>query len=274
MLPGAAPAAVAVLAVLATCTTDRDCNHAGTCVHAHPAEPTPHDHPGTRGSGHGSGACECDAPFHGEHCEQFRLYSYQPGSGGLSMPQGNATWGGSVVLGDDGDHHMYAAMMSGHGELSTWLSQSQIAHAVSKTGPQGPYVFAGVALAGRGGHHWDAVTCHNPDVKRTPEGLYIIYYMGSRGMVGATAALRDRQRALRDTRNTLRDSRRTRKDSHRALRDNQRALRENRLALKGSQRELRDNQRVGTAWSRSPYGPWQGRDVIVSPGPVHMDSQQ
>lgn len=31
---------------------------------------------------------------------------------------------------------MYAAVMSGNGTLGTWLSQSVVGHAVSKTGPQ------------------------------------------------------------------------------------------------------------------------------------------
>lgn len=72
------------------CSTDTDCNHAGTCSPS-------------------SGECACDAPFHGERCEQFTLYSYKPGAGGLEMPQGNTTWGGSVVMADDGTHHMWVA---------------------------------------------------------------------------------------------------------------------------------------------------------------------
>lgn len=28
---------------------------------------------------------------------------------------------------------------------------------------------------------WDSGTCHNPDAIRTPDGYYVIYYMGSNG---------------------------------------------------------------------------------------------
>lgn len=44
---------------------------------------------------------------------------------------------------------------------------------------QGPYTFSDVALGPRGSGYWDGVTCHNPDAKRTPDGIYVIYYMGS-----------------------------------------------------------------------------------------------
>merc|ERR1712176_496571 len=36
------------------CSSDESCNHAGQC---------------------NQGVCECDAPFHGEACETFSLYS-------------------------------------------------------------------------------------------------------------------------------------------------------------------------------------------------------
>jgi uncharacterized glyoxalase superfamily protein PhnB len=41
--------------------------------------------------------CVCDAPFFGAQCEQFTLYSYSAAQGGLQMPLGNTSWGGSVV---------------------------------------------------------------------------------------------------------------------------------------------------------------------------------
>lgn len=61
------------------CTSDTDCNHAGTCA---------------------DGKCTCDAPFYGNSCEKFTLYSYKPDEGGLEIPTGNTTWGGSVVEAD------------------------------------------------------------------------------------------------------------------------------------------------------------------------------
>jgi len=180
------------------CSTDESCNYAGHCV---------------------QGTCRCDPPFHGDACETFSLYNYKPGEGGLLMPDGNTTWGGTVVEADDGTHHMYVAMMSNNLTLSSWLSRSVVAHAVSVSGPAGPFTFSDVALGPRGGDWWDAVTCHNPDAKRMPDGTYVIYYMGSTDHLNGSAS-------------------------------------------------LEFNQRVGIAWSQSPYGPWTRSNMpVIPPGP-------
>lgn len=113
------------------CTSNIDCNHAGECT---------------------GGKCACSAPFSGEQCESFTLYNYKASEGGLQISEGNTSWGGSVLEADDGTFHMYVAIMSNNGTLGTWLQQSQIAHAVSKTGPQGPYLLSDVPIKGRGGH--------------------------------------------------------------------------------------------------------------------------
>ena len=130
-----------------------------------------------------------------------------------------------MVEGEDGAYHMYAAMMSGNGTLAMWLNQSVVGHAVSITGPAGPYVFSDVALAPRPGK-WDGITCHNPDVQRTVDGLYVIYYMGSKAG--------------------------------------------GRPPAKGKwlpHPAISFNQRVGMAWSQSPYGPWERQEEpILGPG--------
>jgi len=184
------------------CASDLDCNHAGTCQ----AE---------------TGHCLCDHPFHGTHCENFTLYSYLAGQGGFDSNHPNLTtsWGGSVVQADDGTYHMYAAMMSDNAPLSGWLHKSVVGHAVSKTGlPEGPYAFSDVALGPRPGK-WDGTTCHNPDVQRTNDGRFVIYYMGSQ--------------------------------------------------IGGGSSGIEYNQRVGMAYSSSPYGPWDRFDEpIIKPGPA------
>eukprot|EP00040_Diaphanoeca_grandis_P023411 m.127286 g.127286 ORF g.127286 m.127286 type:complete len:497 (-) comp29262_c0_seq4:49-1539(-) len=179
---------------VASCKSNVDCNSAGECE---------------------AGACVCSPPFTGVVCEQIMLYSFTSTEGGFMMSEGNSTWGGSVVEADDGSYHMYAALMSNNKSLSAWLTNSVVAHAVSSVGPQGPYTFSDVALPARGGDYWDGVTCHNPDAKRTPDGQYVIYYMGSKLTAG----------------------------------------------------DVRYNQRIGVAYSRSPYGPWTRSDKpIIVPG--------
>jgi hypothetical protein len=44
----------------------------------------------------------------------MQLYSYKPALGGFMVPEGNTSWGGSVVEDDSGHHHMFAAMMVRH----------------------------------------------------------------------------------------------------------------------------------------------------------------
>ena len=69
---------------------------------------------------------------------------------------------------------------------------------------------------------------HNPDAKRDPKsGLYLIYYMGS--------SCKDPTSCPTSGKSSSGDN-------------------------------LEFNQRVGMAWSHSPYGPWTRSDPIVNPG--------
>ena len=87
-------------------------------------------------------------------------------------------WGGSVVKGEDGLHHMfYSRWPKGLGWV--WVSHSEIAHAVSKN-PFGPYRFKDVALPDRGEAYWDGLCTHNPTIHKI-NGKYYLYYMGNTG---------------------------------------------------------------------------------------------
>lgn len=195
------------------CESDADCNYAGHCTT--------------------SGTCVCDPPFNGDTCAGFTLFSLLPEEGGLQMPSGNTTWGGSIVCvplnnsvnNDDTScsYHMYAAMMRDDLPLSSWLSHSVVVHAVSTSGrPEGPYEFADIALD-IGNDRWDGATCHNPDAKLMPDGTIAIFYMGT--------------------------------SNHSA-------------PFPSGSNLLEYNQRVGVAWSRDPAGPWtRAAEPIIMPGP-------
>merc|ERR1719272_2041328 len=114
-------------AAATSCTTAADCSMAGSCE---------------------SGSCNCAVGFHGLHCEALSMVAYKCGFGGLCLTNGSTTWGGSVVQGDDGRWHMYAAMMTQNKTLQAWLSNSVVLHAVAPAdAPEGPYVPSDVALA-------------------------------------------------------------------------------------------------------------------------------
>eukprot|EP00756_Hemistasia_phaeocysticola_P059564 Hpha_TRINITY_DN3636_c0_g1::TRINITY_DN3636_c0_g1_i1::g.939::m.939 len=72
---------------------------------------------------------------------------------------------------------MFAAAFP-NASLDHWTTKSVVAHAVSRTGPVGPYEYQGVILGPRSGtHYWDASNCHNPTVHKIGEE-YVIFYIG------------------------------------------------------------------------------------------------
>jgi len=45
-----------------------------------------------------------------------------------------------------GSHHLYASAFSGHCGLAAWETNSYVVHAVSTTGPAGPFAVADTAV--------------------------------------------------------------------------------------------------------------------------------
>ena len=74
-----------------------------------------------------------------------------------------SSWGGSVLRGDDGTYHMWASEMVHNTGILVWMSNSRVRHAVSRTGPFGPYEPQDIAFGLWG---------HEPTVARAPTGEY------------------------------------------------------------------------------------------------------
>lgn len=95
-------------------------------------------------------------------------------------------WGASVIKGDDGKYHMlYSTWEAGEKSpkfTDGWLLLSKIAYAVSDY-PDRDFKFQKVILKGRkyegDSSAWDAVSVHNPHIKKF-EDQYYLYYTGSR----------------------------------------------------------------------------------------------
>ncbi|AUP81560.1 sucrase [Flavivirga eckloniae] len=87
-------------------------------------------------------------------------------------------WGGSLIKGGDNLYHMYYSRWK-KGKTSTWVVDSEIAHAVSKS-PFGPFKFMDVALPIRGAELWDGLCTHNPTIHKFGDRYYL-YYMGNTG---------------------------------------------------------------------------------------------
>ncbi|TYA71754.1 glycoside hydrolase family protein [Seonamhaeicola marinus] len=92
-------------------------------------------------------------------------------------------WGASVVKGYDGKYHMYYSRWKYELGHMAWVTDSEIAYAISET-PDGPYRHKNVALPARGNRYWDGTTTHNPTIIKK-EGLYYLYYMGTTSSVKA-----------------------------------------------------------------------------------------
>ena len=97
------------------CTTMADCAYNGICK---------------------DGTCVCKPQFKGDQCDQFNFVPLDPTHGtGLRTVDHTgsqvSSWGGSVLLAEDGQYHMWAAEMSGSVGIKAWITNSQIVHAVA-----------------------------------------------------------------------------------------------------------------------------------------------
>mmetsp|Transcript_4254 Transcript_4254/g.6102 ORF Transcript_4254/g.6102 Transcript_4254/m.6102 type:complete len:406 (-) Transcript_4254:3-1220(-) len=112
--------------------------------------------------------CVCEKPWGGHYCEvlQFLSVAFPQGYG---MTPNVTSWGGGIIH-DNGTYHLYVSRMTNNCSLSTWVKNSRIDHAVSTTGPTGPYYFHDVAIN---------TFSHNAAPIALPDGTYVIFHIGS-----------------------------------------------------------------------------------------------
>lgn len=130
-------------------------------------------------------------------------------------------------MGDDGQYHMYSALMARNCSLAAWLTNSRVLHSTSKALDE-PFVPQGVVLGPNpNASAWDSLTQHNPAITRAPDGTWLLYYMGNNDPNATTRNCSSLQ------------------------------------ALPGPAK----TQRVGLATSKSPSGPFVRRErPILEPG--------
>lgn len=83
-------------------------------------------------------------------------------------------WGGSIIQGEDQRYYLFYSRWPRQYGFLAWLTHSEIAVASSNT-PFGPWNYEFTALKGRRGNYWDAVTAHNPKIKRFGSKYYLYY---------------------------------------------------------------------------------------------------
>lgn len=98
-----------------------------------------------------------------------------PKDGGFSM-DGERIWGTSVVEGEDGDYHAFAARWAGDVVFGCWGTNSYVVRGTASA-PAGPFEFRDVVLPPGAENAWDRMT-HNPSIARAPDGTFLLYYYG------------------------------------------------------------------------------------------------
>ena len=93
------------------CQTEADCSYFGRCV---------------------AGRCVCRRQYNGTQCEAFAFAPVDPthGSGlrtvNATTGQQTSSWGGSVLLDENGTYHMFAAEMTDSVGIKSWRSNSRV----------------------------------------------------------------------------------------------------------------------------------------------------
>ena len=140
----------------ASCDDDSDCSYNGKCL---------------------SKVCRCESAFRGEFCDAFDFAPRVFAESGLRTLEENGTytssWGGSVLLGDDGMYHMWASEMTYSTGIKAWLTNSRIVHAVADDKTR-PFVFRRTNLV-------HPIFAHEPTVSRAPSGEYVMFYTSNYG---------------------------------------------------------------------------------------------
>jgi len=88
---------------------------------------------------------------------------------------GYHVWGSSPILGPEGKVHLFVARWPRQYHVDPgWRCHSEIAHYVAD-GPEGPFRFCEVALAGTGQNTWDKYAAHNPAIHKVADRYVLLY---------------------------------------------------------------------------------------------------
>lgn len=151
--------------VTAACATEADCSYFGRCV---------------------AGRCICRHQYNGTKCEAFAFapLDLKHGTGlrtvNTSTGQQTSSWGGSVLLDENGTYHMFAAEMINSVGIKSWRSNSRVVHAttarrvMAEAGGVGEWAFTRRDVA-------QPVFAHEPTVSRAPTGEWVMFFTTNAG---------------------------------------------------------------------------------------------
>ena len=112
--------------------------------------------------------CVCDPGWSGPSCATLRLAPADPAQGILAWP--TSSWGGLAIADPTQPHlyHFFYSRFVGGCGLTCWVNASECVRAEGPT-PTGPFTDAAVVLG---------VFCHNPTLRRAPDGTYVLFHIG------------------------------------------------------------------------------------------------
>ncbi len=156
----------------------------------------------------------------------------------LFKTEGYYNWCSSIIKGEDGKYHLFYSRWPKKYTFLSWLTHSEVAHAVADS-PTGPWKYKETVLQSRGKGHWDAITVHNPKIKKF-NGKYYLYYVSTN--------LGDKDYTEEELIETARVG----------------------YTHPNWTKYLRPNQRTGVAVANSINGPWERMDqpLIEPSGPI------
>jgi alpha-L-fucosidase len=161
-----------------------------------------------------------------------------PGAENIFKTEGYYNWCSSIIKGEDGKYHLFYSRWPKKYTFLSWLTHSEVAHAVSDS-PAGPWEYKETVMQSRGKGHWDAITVHNPKIKKF-DGKYYLYYVSTN--------LGDKDYTEEELIETARTG----------------------YNHPNWKMYLRPNQRTGVAVAESINGPWKRMDqpLIEPSGPI------
>ena len=124
--------------------------------------------------------CICDPAWTGPACARLAVLPTersQPAAayGGDSQRPNISSWGGNVLRGDDGVHHLWVSEFVNGCGLSAWLSNSQVAHATASTAV-GPFAKHDTSL---GIFSHNVVPTRAPKTFGTGAQPYYLFHLGT-----------------------------------------------------------------------------------------------
>lgn len=147
---------------------------------------------------------------------------------------GYFVWGLSVVKWK-GKYHAYYSRWKRENQFSAWMTDCEIAHAVSTT-PEGPFEFVNVVLESRKSSGWDVNNSHNPYAIIVNDKIYLYYIANDVAQYFTN--------------------------------ENGKIKQPDSTWLASNRKLLRNSQRIGVAVADNPSGPFirSGRPIVVPDG--------